>query len=68
MFILLRDGTGFIQCVLNDKLVKCLLYLCDNAMPFIAQCKTYDAVTLATESSVALYGVVKKVPEGKSVS
>lgn len=49
IFIVLRDGTGFLQCILNDNM-----------------CKTHEALLLTTESSIAVYGTVKEVPEGKT--
>ncbi|KAK6631323.1 hypothetical protein RUM44_005849 [Polyplax serrata] len=48
-FITLRDGTGFLQCVLTDLL-----------------CQSYEALVLANESSVLLYGTLRKLPEGKT--
>ena len=57
MFIIIRDGTGYLQCFLSKELVLSISNL---------QCHVYDALTLTTESTVTLYGIIEALPEGKS--
>ncbi|XP_024918316.1 asparagine--tRNA ligase, cytoplasmic [Cynoglossus semilaevis] len=64
MFIVLRDGTGFLQSVLSDKLVRTVqrtVFLFDKVFMFIHSV----LLILSTESTVALYGTVTPVLEGK---
>lgn len=49
VFIILRDGTGFLQAVLTGDLAR-----------------SYQIVNLTLETTISLYGTIKKVPEGKN--
>ncbi|TKA67834.1 hypothetical protein B0A49_08840 [Cryomyces minteri] len=47
LFVTLRDGYGFMQCVITGQLAK-----------------TYNAITLARETSMEIYGEMWEVPAG----
>lgn len=49
MFIILRDGTGFLQCVLSKGI-----------------CKAAQELSLQTEATLQLSGLLKELPPGKS--
>ena len=69
IFITLRDGTGYLQCVLNGTM--CQVRFHEFFFPISLLFKygyfqTYDAIMLTTESTVCLYGKLEPVPEGKT--
>ena len=68
MFVVLRDGTGFLQCVFSDKLVSSSKnhWHSLKIIIFFYQCQNYDAVILATEATISVTGVVRPVPEGQT--
>ncbi|CAF1173940.1 unnamed protein product [Adineta steineri] len=50
-----RRGKNFMFVVLRD----------ENIF-FIVQCQTYDAITLSSEATICVYGVVRPIPEGQT--
>ncbi|ELU42042.1 Ded81p [Rhizoctonia solani AG-1 IA] len=66
-FIVLRDGTGYLQCVLSGQLVGVYVFLeYRNFLLVLCQSQTYDALVLMTESTVRIVGTLTEVPEGKT--
>ncbi len=77
-----NDGLLFYRCDIRDLKWKLNVWVvCDytsliwyrlnqlvNDETFFLQCQTYNALVLATESSVCIYGEILKLPEGKTVS
>jgi len=78
LFLILRDGTGYLQSILTDKLVRRgsapELAAARAALtagppmdgPVVRQCQTYNALMLTRESTVTLYGTLKEVKEGQT--
>lgn len=70
-FIVLRDGTGYIQCVLSGKLVSFPQIQRSNNISVAlnihaTQVQTYDALTLKEESTIEVTGTINALPEGKT--
>ncbi len=66
IFVVLRDGTGYLQTVLSGVVVRTSLAVVHEKLLIILQSQTYDALTLTLESSIELVGTLQVVPEGKT--
>ena len=64
-FIILRDGTGYLQAVLSGRVVRGVFER-DGRGLTCTQAETYDALTLTLESTVELVGTLQALPEGKT--
>lgn len=67
VFIILRDGTGYFQCVLTDKLVKKKERILIFVYFIIKQCQRNDAIALSTEATLGVYGVVQEVSGNREI-
>ncbi|GAB1301809.1 Asparagine--tRNA ligase, cytoplasmic [Apodemus speciosus] len=69
MFLVLRDGTGYLQCVLSDDLFLCgrKAQTLFRGVSHTMSCQCYNGVVLSTESSVAVYGTLNLTPKGKQL-
>jgi asparaginyl-tRNA synthetase len=65
IFVVVRDGTGYLQTILSGTAVS-EAFLCPQPAANSYEAQTYDALTLNRESAVELVGTLKPVPEGKS--
>jgi asparaginyl-tRNA synthetase len=66
IFIVLRDGSGYLQCVLSGKLVRLLVARSRRRLANTAtQAQTFDALTLTLESTIQITGTIKALPPGK---
>ena len=68
IFLVLRDGTGYLQAILSGTVVRFALFRIgeDSLFTLHGQSRTYHALTLTLESSVELVGTLQAVPEGKT--
>ena len=67
IFIVLRDGTGYLQAVLSGIPVRDFWFcFAQPGVPLMyEQAQTYAALTLTLESTVELVGILQPTPDGK---
>lgn len=64
-FLVLRDGTGYLQVVLSGKVVRYLFLLPAHQANVKDQNQTYEALTLTLESTIEVIGTLQTVKEGQ---
>lgn len=66
IFLLVRDGTGYLQSVLSGLVVCPPFMYIEKPLPIVVQAQTYEALTLVPETTVELVGTLQEAPQGKT--